>query len=639
MRLAILACFATSAFLPAAAHADEAAGGDAIIVSALRVPVDADRAAATATVIDDAAIIATQPFTLTDILIRTPGISLTRNGGYGEATSLRIRGADSSQSLMVLDGMRLSDPSATAGGYGFSNLFADDLERIEILRGPQSILWGSDAIGGVVNATTRKPTKALEGRFAVEAGSNDTVFARGGLGGTNKLADWRVSISRFYTTGISARGNGIEPDGYGRSSATGSVTFKLAPHVSLDLRGYWTDARNDFDGFAGDSAVYGLTREWSGYAGINFDLFDGRVTNRVVVTQIDTDRQNFDPARTIRALNFDAHGSVRRYEYQGTANLSQHMQVIFGAEREEQRMTSASPSNSTAPYLLTPNGADTNSLFGQVRATVVTGLTLEAGVRHADRSRFGASTVASGGLVYTPDDGATVLRASYDEGFKAPSLYQLFSLYGDGGLKPEQAKGWQVGIEHALGQKFHASATWFARDTDNLIDFAFCPTSGTLPAACYVPGTSTTRFGYYANVKRSRAKGIELTAEWRLGAFFANANYSWVSAQDRSEGSSDLGRQLARVPRHLANVEAGIELPSGIRASAAARHSGATFDRAGSAQVLPGYWLVDMRAQWAVAKGLVLQGRIENLTDKVYETANGYSSLRRTAYIGIRSQF
>jgi vitamin B12 transporter len=639
MRLAILACLITPSLLPAVAHAAEADDGDTIIVSALRAPVEADRAAATVTVIDDAAITAAQPIALTDILVRTPGVSLTRNGGYGTATSLRIRGADASQSVMVLDGMRLSDPSATAGGYGFANLFADDLERIEILRGPQSILWGSDAIGGVINATTRKPTRAIEGGFAVEAGSHDTVNARAALGGTSEPADWRVSLSRFTTQGISARSNGVEPDGYTRSAATGGATIRIAPQLSLDLRGYWADARNDFDGVSGDSAAYGLTREWSGYAGLNVSLFGGALVNRIAVTQVDTDRRNYDPARSIRALTFDAHGRVRRYEYQGTVDLSQHVQLVFGAEREEQRMTSASPSNSTAPYLLVPNSADTNSLFGQVRATVVAGLTLEAGVRHARRSRFGANTVASAGLAYSPDGGATVLRASYDEGYKAPSLYQLFSLYGEAGLKPEQARGWHVGIEHSLGRAFHASATWFARDTDNLIDFAFCPTSGALPPSCYLPGTSTTRFGYYANVRRSRAKGIELAAEARLGALFANANYSWVSAQDRSDGSSDLGRQLARAPRHLANAEAGAELPSGGRASVAARYSGATFDRAGSALVLPGYWLVDVRAQWTVAKGLILQGRIENLTDKIYETASGYSSLGRTAYLGVRSRF
>jgi len=644
MRLAHYTLLVLSTCLPAIAHAEEAApdssiGDSTIIVTALRTPVEQSRAAATVTVLDEAAIEQAQPLALTDILIRTPGISLTRNGGYGTATSLRIRGADAGQSVIVLDGMRLSDPSATAGGYGFANLFTDDIARIEILRGPQSILWGSDAIGGVIDVTTRKAEKPLEGSFAVETGTHDTVRARAGIGGNGKLVDWRLSASRFATDGISARSNGTEPDGYSRSAANGAVTLKLSPQVSLDLRGYWSDARNDFDGFSGDTRAYGLTEEWSGYAGLNFTLFGGKLTNRVAFTQTETARENYDPARSVRPLNFDAHGRVRRYEYQGTLSLSEDIQAVFGAEREEQRMTSASPANSTAPYLLTPNSADTDSVYGQLRATVLSGLTLEGGLRHDSQSRFGGNTVASAGAVYTPNGGATVLRASYDEGYKAPSLYQMFSQYGDAGLKPEQAKGWQVGIEQSIGENFRASATWFQRDTDNLIDFAFCPTSGTLPAECYVPGTTTTRFGYYANVKKSRARGIELTARGRIGVLFAEGNYSWVSAEDRSAGSADFGRQLARVPRHLANLEAGVDLPIGLKASVAARYSGETFDRAGSATVLPDYWLFDLRAQFRIAEGLTLQGRIENLTDKTYETASGYSSLGRTVYLGIRSSF
>lgn len=625
--------------LPAAAHAEEAEGDPSIVVTALRTPVEQPRVSAIVTVLDEEAIQQQQPIALTDILLRTPGISLTRNGGYGTATSLRIRGADAAQSVMVIDGMRLSDPSSTAGGYGFSNLFVNDIARIEILRGPQSILWGSDAIGGVISVSTRKAEKPLEGSFAAEAGSHDTLSVRAGIGGTGSLIDWRLSASNFITDGISARSNGTEPDGYRRTAANGAVTVKLAPYVSLDLRGYWADARNDFDGFSGDSAAYGLTREWSGYAGFDFALLGGRFKNRMAFLQTETDRENYDPARSVRPLNFDAHGLVRRYEYQGTITISPAIQATFGAEREEQRMTSASPGNSNAPYALIPNSADTDSFFGELRATPLPGLTLNGGLRHDRQSRFGGNKVASAGAAYTPNDGATVLRASYDEGYKAPSLYQLFSQYGDAALKPEQARGWQAGIQHHLGQSLSTSATWFERDTDNLIDFAFCPTSGPLPAECHVPGTTNTRFGYYANVKRSRAKGIELTAEARAGVFFAAGNYSWVSAVDHTPGSADLGRQLARVPRHLANVEAGVDFPAGFKTSVAGRYSGSTFDRAGSANVLADFWLVDLRVQWKVADGLTLQGRIENLADKHYETASGYGSLGRMVYLGLRSRF
>lgn len=646
-----LTTFAALAFVanPAFAHDDTEAypndtgkdfgtSDERIVVTALRTPVAADRISATVTVLDEPAIVALQPVALTDALLRTPGISLSRNGGYGTTTSLRIRGADAGQSVMVIDGMRLSDASSTAGGYGFSNLLLDDIDRIEVLRGPQSILWGSDAIGGVVNVRTRRPTEPLEGGFALEAGTHDTVNARAGIGGTSELIDWRLAASHFTTEGISARSSGTEADGYTRSGASGTVTVRIAPGVSLDLRGYWSTSDNDFDGTSGDTLAYGLTDEWSGYAGLNFTALDGKLVNRVAVLQTETDRENYDPTRKVRQLSFDAHGRVRRYEYQGTYTASDSIQAVFGAEREEQRMTTASPANSTAPYALTPNKVDTNSVYGELRVTPFTGLTVNGGARYSDQSRFGGNTVLSAGAAYTPNGGATVLRASYSEGYKAPSLYQMFSIYGVADLSPEKAKGWEVGAEHSFGEALHLSATWFQRDTDNLIDFAYCPTSGAQPAICYIPGTTTTRFGYYANVKAAKARGLELAASGRLGVLFANGNYSWIEAEDRTAGAT-YGRKLQRVPRHLANAEAGIELPQGLRASVAARYSGESFNAATGTAKLDDYWLVDLRAQWQVAESLIVQGRVENLTDKDYETVAGYGTLGRTFTLGMRTRF
>ncbi|MEW9856355.1 TonB-dependent receptor plug domain-containing protein [Novosphingobium sp. M1R2S20] len=629
---------ALTAFSIQPAHADDAPDGS-IVVSAFRTPVAQERNSASVTVLDEEAVIEAQPITVTDILLRTPGISLSRNGGYGTATSLRIRGADAGQTVMVIDGMRLADPSSTAGGYAFSNLMLDDIERIEILRGPQSILWGSDAIGGVVNVRTRRPEKPLEGSMAIEAGTHETVSARAGIGGTSEMVDWRIAASTFTTDGISARANGTEDDGYSRQAASGTATIRLSPDVWLDLRGYWADARSDFDGFSGDTAAYGTTGEWSGYAGLNFQLFDGKLVNRLAVLQTETDRENYDPNRSIRQITFDAQGRIRRFEYQGIYKPADMLDIVFGAEREEQRMSTASPTNSAAPYTLQPYRVDTDSLYGQFRITPLTGLTLNAGARYDHNSRFGDNTVFSAGGAFTPNGGATILRASYDEGFKAPSLYQLFSAYGVADLEPEKAKGWEVGLEHRFGDILHASAAWFERETDNLIDFAYCPTSGAQPAVCYIPGTNTTRFGYYANVKESRARGLELTGSARWNVLFVEGNYSWIKAEDRSEDSAFFGRQLARVPRHLANVEGGIELPDGLRASVAARYSGESFNSATSTEVLDDYWLVDLRAQYRLAEALILQARVENVADKGYQTASGYSALGRTVYVGLRSRF
>ncbi len=622
--------------VPGAAFAEEPSDG--LVVTAFRTPVAEDRVASSVTVLDQAAIEQQQPLALTDLLVRTPGISLSRNGGYGTTTTLRIRGADSGQTVMVIDGMRLADPSSTAGGYGFANLFIDDLARVEILRGPQAILWGSDAIGGVINVQTARATRPIEGSASFEAGTHETLSARAAVGGTSDFIDWRVSGSTFITDGISARANGTEDDGYRRKAASGSATLHFAPTVSLDLRGYWADARNEFDSTSGDAPVYGTTREWSAYAGLNVALLDGRFLNRLAILHSDTARDNYDPRRKLRPLNFDADGRVRRYEYQGTFTASDAVQLVFGAEREEQRMTNASPADTAAPYARLPSEANTNSVYGQVRLTLVEGLTVNGGVRHDDQSRFGGNTVASAGAAWSVARTGTRLRASYDEGYKAPSLYQLFSLYGSTALRPEEAKGWEAGIDQKLGDILTLSATWFERKTDNLIDFAYCPTAGTLPEVCYVPGTDETRFGYYANVRKSHAKGIELGASLNWRGLFATGNYSRIVAEDRTQGAT-YGFQLARVPRNLANGELGYAFPFGLKASVAVRYSGRTFDRAGSSLRLDDYWLTDLRAEWKLLDGLTLYGRVENVGDVDYQTANGYGSLGRTVYAGIRSRF
>jgi predicted metal-binding protein len=215
-------------------------------------------------------------------------------------------------------------------------------------------------------------------------------------------------------------------------------------------------------------------------------------------------------------------------------------------------------------------------------------------------------------------------------GFKAPSLYQLFSLYGSAALQPEKAKGWEVGLQQACwaaacnfpphGLNAHAKP-------DRL---RLLPHQRRLPAACYVPGTTTTRFGYYANVRRRRRMG------WKRGPC-AGPRPCQRQLQHRCRAGPHAGRtygrQLARVPRHTANAELGYDFGHGISASAAARYSGRTFDSAGSAG-LPDYWLVDLRAEWQVIQGLTLYGRAENLADRRYQTANGYGALGRSVYAG-----
>lgn len=615
---------------------------DSIVVTATRAPVALDEVPSTITVLDKPAIDRAQDIGTTELLLRTPGITVSRNGGYGTATSLRIRGAESDHTVVVIDGVKLNDPASAGGGYNFANLLVGDIARIEVLRGPQSILWGSQAIGGVVNIVTATPDKALEGSFDIEAGSRDTVSARTAVGGRTGPLRWRIGGQSFTTDGISAIApayGGGERDGYRNRSLTGRAELALAEHVSVDVRGYYSSARVGIDATSGDTPEYSLNTEWLGYAGLNFDLLQGRFRNRIAYSRTDTDRDNFNPARARQSL--DAEGQNRRWEYQGSLDIAQGIAAIFGVENERSRFRSRSPSASLATPLppFATGSAELTSAYGQLSVEPLDGLTINGGVRYDDHSRYGGQTLFAAGGVWRLPTG-TILRASYGEGFKAPTLYQLFSEYGNDALDPEAAKGWEAGVEqHLFESRLVVGATWFDRTTTNQIIFNGCGPAATDPR-CFVPGDPTTRrSGFYSNVSRGEAHGIEAAAALTLGGLTLDGNYSWIVAEDRSPGAVNFGKWLPRRPRHAANASVSYALPFGLDLGAALRWSGKSFDNAANTTRLDDYMLVDLRAEYKLSEQVRIFARAENLFDESYMTAFRYGTLGRSIYAGIRGRF
>ncbi|MBL9067868.1 MAG: TonB-dependent receptor [Sphingopyxis sp.] len=625
-----------------AAHA-VAADGDSIVVTATRAPLTLDEIPAAIAVLDKDAIDRAQDIGVTELLLRTPGVSISRNGGYGTATSLRIRGAESEHTVAVIDGVKLNDPSSTGGGFNFTNLLVGDISRIEVLRGPQSILWGSQAIGGVVNIVTASPEKRLEGSFDLEAGSRDTVSARAAIGGRTGPLAWRIGGQRFTTDGISSHGKafgGVERDGYRNHSVSGRAELTLADNVSAEVRGYYSSGRVEFDGFNVDSNEYGLNKEFVGYAGLNFDLVGGRFRNRIAYGHTDTNRDNFNPDRA-RPRSFEADGKNKRWEYQGSFALSDRISAIFGAENERSDFRSRSPSASLAVPLpaFARGKAELTSAYGQLSVEPVDGLILNGGVRYDDHDRYGGQTLFAAGGVWRLPTG-TLLRASYGEGFKAPSLFQLFSEYGNVALDPEAADGWEAGIEQSLfDSKLVVSANWFDRTTTNQIIYNSCSGTSTNPL-CFVPGDPTTRrFGYYSNVARSKARGVEAAAALTLGGLVLGGNYSWIASEDRSPGTANFGKWLPRRPRQTANASVSYGFGFGLELGAALRWSGKSYDNASNATRLDDYTLVDLRAEFALSDAVKLFARAENIFDEQYMTAFRYGSIGRSIYAGIRGRF
>lgn len=624
---------------------DAAAEPDAsdVVVTAIRVPTSIDRVAASVTVLDKASLDRMQDIGVTEVLLRTPGVSVSRNGGYGTNTTLRIRGAETDQTVVVIDGVKLNDPSSPGGGYNLANLLVGDAARIEVLRGPQSILWGSQAIGGVVNIVTALPERPLEGSFDIESGSRQTVSARGAVGGKTGPLQFRIGVQTFTTDGISVIApafGGVETDGYTNQSVTGRVVLQLAHGVSADVRGYYANGRTELDSTTADTSDYTLDKEFVGYAGLNVDLFGDRLRNRIAYGYTTIKRDNYSPPRA-RQQTFDALGRNERLEYQGSLAIASGWDAEFGIEHEHSRFRSVSPPASLATPVPAPavGAADLTGIYGQVNATLIGGLTLTGGVREDHHSRYGSKTLFQGGAVWKLATG-TIIRATYGQGFKAPTLYQLYSDFGNQALEPERANGWEAGIEqHLLGGALTLGSTYFERRSTNLIVFASCAAGSTLPL-CFQPGTTIARSGYYQNVSRAFARGVEAIGTLRIGSrVLIDGNYTYSPSEDRSPGATTFGRQLPRRPRNAANGSATYTLPSGLSGGVAVRWSGETFDNATHTIRLAPYTLVDLRAGLPITKTLALFGRVENLFDAQYQTAYRYGTLGRSFYAGFRGRF
>lgn len=606
---------------------------DTIVVTATRTPQPLNRIGQSITVLDSAEIERRQTAVVADLLRTVPGVIVTRNGGVGGTVGVFIRGAETDQTVTLIDGVKINDPAAPGGGFNFGNLLTGNISRIEVLRGSQSVLWGSQAIGGVVNMITRPPTEKLAANLRGEYGYRNTAQVVGNVSGKAGPLSASAGAGYYRTDGISAfseaRG-GKERDGYENFGANANLNLAITDDISIDARGYYSDGTVDIDGFAPPSFVFGDTlettdtREIVAYTGLNAAFLDGRFRNRLGFAYTDTRRRNRDGSFE----SFAGDGKNERLEYQGVFDINESWQLTGGLERETSRYTATS-------FGITTNGrAQIDSVYGQVVATPVAGLSVTAGLRHDDHNRFGGATTFGTSGVWTPGDFGTTIRASYAEGFKAPSLFQLQSDFGNQTLRPERSKGWDAGVtQRLLDGTLEASATWFHRDSTDLIDFVSCPRPLT--------GICVNRpFGTYDNVLKARSQGVEIGLTLRpIEALSVQANYTYTDARNRAEGSANFDKQLARRPRHTVNTLVDYKWRFGLATGVTLTHVGASFDNASNARRLPGYVLVDLRAAFPIADNIEVYGRIENLFDELYETTFRFGQIGRAGYAGVRVKY
>ena len=605
---------------------------ETVVVTATRAAQPIDEVGRAVTVIDRAEIERRQVVSVADILATTPGVTVTRNGSAGGFTGVRLRGAEAEQTLVVIDGVRVNDPSSPGGGFDFANLLSASVDRVEVLRGPNSVPWGSQAIGGVVNVITRRPAPGVQASARAEYGYADTVYADAGLSGSNGIVSAALTGGYLRSDGVSSAADGSERDGYRQYGGSGRLNVEITPAISVDLRGYFANSRTEIDGFPSpdfelaDTTEFSETQELYGYAGVNIDLLDNRLLNRLAFTIADVNRENFDPASGPDPVFF-GRGRSERYEYQADFRPVDAVRVVAGAEREDSRFDDGSTARDTG----------ITSVYGQLIVRPVERLTLTGGIRHDDHDAFGTQTTFGADAALALAIGTTI-RASYGEGFKAPTLFQLYGAgLGNDDLEAETARNVDVGVsQSALGGRARVSATYFNRRTRNQIGFISCPAASVTDpdSICF-----QRRFGTYDNIARTNGEGVELELALRpIDRLTVTGQYSYIETENRSAGA-DFGNDLARRPRQTVAVNADYRLPFGLNVGGTLLHVGDSFDDPGNTVRLDGYVVASVRAELPIAERFAIYGRIDNLFDERYQTVAGYGVFGRAAYGGVRLRF
>ena len=604
MRFATLLLAASSlALLSSAAYAADADEGDVEAVIVTRLPTEPQEVLGLV-VITDEDIDRRQAIFAADLLTTTPGLSLSRNGGFGGVTTVRTRGAAGDKTLVLLDGVVQNDPSSPNGGFDFAAFDLADIERIEILEGPQGSLWGSDAIGGVISFTSRE----LDGyRLNLEGGSFSTIrgSAAGGIA-TDRFAVGG-SVAGYKSDGVSKAANGSEDDGLESWTVSANGRFDISDKVSLDGRVRYNSYDVDIDGYNaffafGDTTDRAKAEAWSGFARLKAEDVIG-LDHSLSVDLYDIQRDNISSFSS----SYEADRSTLRYTA-GRGGAGDPLAFVVGVERDD---TEASVSTGAKADL------GSTSAFGVVRFSPVEPLTLSGALRYDNPDEFEAKTTAR--LSGTWDIGAGfAAQISWGQGYKTPTISQtVCDFCGPGGpsvgLKPETAEGWDLGASwRSADDAIFVQVTGYSLDIEDQIAF---------------------RSGRYVNITRTSATGVTASLDAAFGPFTVKAGYAYTDAINDVTGA-----RLLRVPEHSGSASLGwsnerFNTLLTLRAEGEQADSNpSTF----ASEARDGFVTADLTGGWKLNDKVSFTARIENLADEDYQETLGYGEAGRAAYIGVR---
>ena len=540
-----------------------------------------------------------------DAISSAPGVTSKQNGSFGGVGTIRIRGASSSQTLVLVDGVPVNDASSPAGGYNFEYLNTSNIQSIEVLKGSQSTLWGSDAIGGVINIYTKQPestsfgASAEIGSFGLKRGSADINFA-----GSNSR--FRVSTSKTSVDGIS---KADEKDGNSEDDGFESESYSMSGSIDLDsliLKGLlsYMESQVEYDsyGFATgvqDGDERSNTDEFIGSISALFDLFDDKLQNSIFISQSDINRDYYSNG----SFSFGAEGKRELIRYQGNIEVNEFNKIAFGLESEESKVD-ADESTIDGSFLLyefRPNSK----------------IIISTGIRNDDHEGFGSKTTRRISGTFKPSDNL-IIRSSWGEGFKVPTIFQ--STYfccgatsANSSIRPETSTSYDFGFELFFNEmNSNFSITYFDQDINDQINFSF-------------------GVGGYENIDKVNSEGFEIALDYQISKLMSlYLNYSYIDSVDGN------GSSLFYVAKDSGEAGLIYEPNNSFSGSIIARYNGSESSSYGK---IDSWIRFDVNGSYKLSGTNELYFRIENLLDEEYQQIFGYGTPERSGFIGLRSKF
>ena len=604
-----------------------------ILVSASLLPITINRSANAITIIDRNEINNRAVVSASDLLRDVAGLAVSRSGAQGSQTQIRMRGGEANHLLVLVDGVEANNP-AQSDEFNWGTLVAAHIERIEIIRGPQSSMLGSDAMAGVVNIITRSADQPLSANAFFETGGFNTQNNGISIGFKDGGFDMRLGVSDLQTDGENISRSGSEKDGYENTNlnlksgwrASDQLRLTFAARQSDGMNEY--DADSDFDSLIDDQDNVSKFRSATMQLKADYSSFNGHWQHQLSMAQSTNKNAEFNQRTpgTVTDSNKDQYRLVSSLLWD---ELNHRLSLLI--EREEEEFQQRGPINDYGVFgIYDPNQSrsrDTDSLALEYRADISEKLTLAVSTRHDDNSEFNSSDTSRVEAIYQINDSVR-LRSAYGTAIKNPTFTERFGFYtnfiGNPSLEPEESSNWELGIDQLFNQGGSTlSVTFFNSELENEID-------GNFMDPVTFRYTSKNRQGL------SKRQGMELTTVNKLNdALSLNTSYTYTDSVE-SDGANRLVDEVRRA-RHIGSLNLSWQAMDSLHINANAQYNGSQMDVVYPKNVkLADYTVVNLSANYRATPNLDVYVRFDNLLNESYEEVFSYQTLGFSANIGVR---